>query len=156
MLVLAPHEGHELGIESVLLEDVRVAKDLAQRWLEEWAELDEARRERRRAAWDARTRERLTERFAATPLSEEQRESTLLALRVERESIGELFRAARDGGGFDQVRKKIGELRAKTDEEVRGLLPEEKYAPYAEMRSEEAERFERRMGGGGGGRRRQR
>lgn len=127
--------------ESPVREQVRRAVS------EQWEELREERRSRRQAHMEERARGRLERAMRDAPLSDAQTESVLLDLRVERERIGELFRSGMHSEGFDEVRRRIGELRAETDEGMESVLSPEQVGRYRKMREEEDARFRRGHGG---------
>lgn len=102
-------------------------------------ELDSARSERWERRQQRRTERRearLEQLRADAGLRADQLGGLQLLLEDEDEQITDLFRAAREDGSFEEARDKIRELHAATDEEIAGLLDEDQYAAWQEMRDE--------------------
>ncbi len=103
------------------------------------AERDE-RWDRRRERWGERAEQRLDELSQAISLSPGQREQLGTVLSDERDTVGDLFRAAREDGSWMEAREQAVTIRAASDAQVKALLDETQYAGWEAMRVEEEER----------------
>ena len=105
------------------------------------AERDQ-RDERRRERMSARTREEVAQLAKLAKLDQETEAQLAEVLVSERERMGELWRSVREGDASpEEVRQKMGELRAQTDQEAASMLDEEQLKLYQQQRAEQLERF---------------
>ena len=108
---------------------------------------EEERAERRQRRRD-RVETNLREFAEDNGLSEKETEGLVTAVTLEQSQARDIFRSARRGEiPFSEVRAQIGPLREATNEAAKGLLDDDAYAAFIEMREEEAERFARWGGG---------
>lgn len=106
------------------------------------AERDQ-RWERRAERRAQRDEERLDQLSSSLDLSTEQREQLSGVMADERETIGSLFRAAREDGSWMEARDQAVTIRAENDARVQELLDDDQYAGWDAMRTEEEERRRR-------------
>ena len=76
---------------------------------------------------------------ASLKLSDEQVGKIKAAFEARNEKMGELFRAARDGGGREGMREKMSKIRDESDKAVLELLSKEQNEAFATMKGEEFE-----------------
>ncbi len=109
---------------------------------EEQNRIQDEQLEQRRVRADELSHERVSQLAEKVRLSPEQVEWLNTQLDTEREQAGDLFAQVRRAeAGFPEVRDKVRQLRAATDERVKAQLDREQLAAYEELRAEERRRF---------------
>ena len=94
-------------------------------------------RERRQAAWEKRTNERLEKLATSASLTSEQVDALYATMTAARDRIGEVFRGARESQNFDKAHDEAARIRTEADAEARQLLNEDQYKAYEEMQKEQ-------------------
>lgn len=106
------------------------------------AERDD-RWQRRRTRREEQAAQRLDELTQEAALTSEQRDQLDTLLAGERDTVSELFRAAREDGSWSEAREQADALRLANDESARGLLEETQFEAWQTMRTEESDRRRR-------------
>jgi hypothetical protein len=135
--------GGAASVEAVgeaLEADPEVRGKVANLVREELAAERDQRWERRAERRQQRDEQSLDDLSSRINLTAEQRVDLSAVLSDERETIGSLFRAAREDGSWHEARDQATTIRAENDERVRELLDEGQFAGWDAMRTEDEER----------------